>query len=218
MAALIDQRRRARAKAASADRQRRILEVARDMLRTMPVAEVSLETVCSRAEVKAGLGSMYFGDRDRLVLRIVRDETDAWLDRVLEILDAPGAADDRASLVRALVTDLASRELLARLLAQVWTLLEGRIDTGEAMAFVRRQADRAVEIGVRLESLFPALEDGSGARVILRLQQHMAAWVQGALPRGPLEVALGMPELEAARCDLGVEIGAFLERELLATV
>jgi hypothetical protein len=86
------------------------------------------------------------------------------------------------------------------------------------MAFVRRQADRAVEIGVRLESLFPALEDGSGARVILRLQQQMAAWVQGALPRGPLEVALGMPELEAARCDLGVEIGAFLERELLATV
>jgi AcrR family transcriptional regulator len=214
MAALIDQRRRARAKAASADRQRRILEVARDMLRTHPVADVSLETVCNRAQVKAGLGSMYFGDRDQLVLRIVRDETDAWLDRVLEILEASESDGDHDALVRQLTDDLAGRELLARLLAQAWTLLEGRIDTSEAMAFVRRQADRAAEVGERLESSFPALEAGDGEKVILRLQQQMAAWVQGALPRGPLEVALGMPELEAARCDLDSEIRAFLEHRL----
>ncbi len=82
------------------------------------------------------------------------------------------------------------------------------------MGFVRWQADRAGDVGTRLDALCPGRGEGGGARTILRLQQQMAAWVQGAAPRGPLEVAMALPELEGARCDLESEIRWFLEREL----
>ena len=214
MAALINHERRARARAASSDRQRRILEVARDMLRRLPVGEISLETVCNRADVKAGLGSMYFGSRDQLFLRIAREEADAWLNRVITIIDESVADPGVADVARRIAADLASRELLVRLLAQVWMVLEGRVETGDAMAFVRWQSDRAREVGTRLHAVLPDVSTGAGERAMLRLQQHMAAWVQGWSPRGPLEVALGLPELEAARCDLEAEVRRFLEREL----
>lgn len=213
MAALIDHGRRARARAEGAERQRRILEVARDMLRRMPVGEVSLDTVCSRADVKAGLGSMYFGSRDELFLRIVREEVEAWLDQVSAIVDRSTGGDLRV-LCTEIAADLANRELLVRVVAQAWTVLEGRIGTAEAMGFVRWQADRAGDVGARLDRLPPGLPAGTGARAILRMQQQMAAWAQGAAPRGPLEVALAIPELEAARCDLASEARRFLEREL----
>lgn len=213
MAALIDQGRRARARAASGERQRRILDVARDMLVQLPLGEVSLDTVCNRADVKPGLGSMYFGSLDELFLRITRDEIDAWLDRLEAIVTETDAGDLRG-LCAAIAADLAARELLVRALAQAWTVLEGRIGTGEAVGFVRWQADRAGAVGARLESVPPGRSAGVGARTILRLQQQMAAWVQGAAPRGPLEVALALPEMEAARCDLESEIRCFLEREL----
>ncbi len=215
MAALIDQGRRARARAASAERQQRILEVARDMLRRLPLGEVSLDTVCNRADVKAGLGSMYFGSRDELFLRVARDEIGGWLDRV-EMLVTGADAGDLRGLCAAISADLASRELLVRVLAQAWTVLEGRIGTGEAMGFVRWQAERAAAVGARLDAVRPDGPAGAGARTILRLQQQMAAWVQGAAPRGPLEVALALPEMAAARCDLEFEIRCFLERELAA--
>jgi len=215
MAALIDQGRRARARAASEERQRRILEVAREMLRRLPLGEVSLDTVCNRADIKAGLASMYFGSRDELFLRIARDEIDTWLDRVETIVRETAVGDLRA-LCHGIAADLASRELLVRVLAQAWTVLEGRVGTGEAMGFVRWQVDRAGAVGALLDTARPGGPAGAGARTILRLQQQMAAWAQGAVPRGSLEVALALPEMEAARCDLESEIRRFLERELAA--
>jgi AcrR family transcriptional regulator len=215
MAALIDQGRRARARAAGAERQARILEVARDMLRRMPVGEVSLDTVCNRADVKAGLGSMYFGSRDELFLRIAREEIDAWLDHVGAMIDdAEAGALVVDALSAAIAADVASRELLVRVLAQAWVVLEGRIATGEVMGFARWQVERAHEVGGRLDALPPGRPRGTGERAILRLQQQMAAWVQGAAPRGPLEVALALPEMEAVRCDLEAEVRQFLGREL----
>lgn len=63
---------------------------------------VSIE-IAARAGVSIGTLYQYFSDKDALLLALAEQHLDEARDRLLAALQAPGAAADRATLVRAVI-------------------------------------------------------------------------------------------------------------------
>jgi AcrR family transcriptional regulator len=203
MSALIDPKRRAATRAAAVERSEQLLAVSREMLGRLPRSEVTLEMVCQRANIKAGLAAMYFGSIDQIVLRLLREELTAWYDWLEDRLARPPGNDSGSgSLIEDIADDVAQRKLLARLLAQQAGVVEEGSDPSSALGMLRWQWERLAEIGARLEKRAPSIGAGRGRRVALELQLRVSAWAPLTNPYGVMAMALEGPGLEDLRLDL----------------
>lgn len=203
MSALIDPKRRAATRAAAVERSERLLAVSREMLGRLPRSEVTLEMVCQRANIKAGLAAMYFGSIDQIVLRLLREELTAWYDWLEDRLARPpGSGSGPGSLIEDIADDVAERKLLVRLLAQQAAVVEEGSDPSSALGLLRWQWGRLGEIGAHLERRVPSIGAGRGRRVALGLQLRVAAWGPLTDPHGVMAMALEGPDLDDLRLDL----------------
>jgi AcrR family transcriptional regulator len=203
MSALIDPKRRAATRAAAVERSERLLAVSREMLGRLPRSQVTLEMVCQRANIKAGLAAMYFGTIDEIVVRLLREELTAWYDWLEDRLaQPPGNDSGPGSLIEDIADDVMERKLLVRLLAEQAAVVEQGSDPASALGLLRWQWGRLGEVGARLEKLAPSIGAGRGRRVALELQLRVSAWAPLTNPHGVMAMSLEAPDL----CDLRLDL------------
>jgi AcrR family transcriptional regulator len=210
MGKLIDPEKRERAKRQRDERKKRILKVARATFSKLPFVEVTLDNIGQRADVDRGVASMYFKSKEELFLRILREELDQWYSELEATLDRFGSAIPGPELVEILVTSLADRLDLARLMSLEMVVLEQNLDAMESFRFQRWRRDRMVTIGTAIERAVDGLGEGAGVRLLYRTQLLTAALNPAAYPRGAATYEVGDPDFEFQSIDLAVELRTLL--------
>ena len=85
MCALVNQEKRARAKAARNQRLRAIREAAANMFLHQPYSSIDLDAIGRTAGVKKGIVSLYFVNREELFLAVFKDEIASWFESVEQV-------------------------------------------------------------------------------------------------------------------------------------
>ena len=78
MGKLIDRERQRQARAARVARKQRIIEVADACFVELPPGDVTLDLIGRRADVEAGMVSMYFGSLEELFFAVLRTRVGEW--------------------------------------------------------------------------------------------------------------------------------------------
>ncbi len=213
----MDPERRQRAKEESAERKESMLEQARRCFLELPFPEINLELIARRAGTKAGFASMYFDDLHHLALGFLREELDRWFTELESILCSDRLGRRTAKgVAQKIARDLASRELLLRLLAAMPGLLEFGLSPTEVFTLLSWHRDRLGAAGRSIERAFPHLGAGGGVAVLFELELQVAALLPLAAPRGALAVALGDPQHGWLRRELATDLGGWLAARLTA--
>ncbi|MEV6596161.1 TetR family transcriptional regulator [Actinoplanes sp. NPDC051346] len=161
--------------AKGAERRRRILDAATELLVSEGHAALTLRGVAARAEIRLGNLQYYFPTRGDLVAALLDRHLVAALDR----LRGPLAARDAATLVRLLLDEHLDRSLTV-LFTEVWALAGH--DEGVAVAvraFYRRYEELvAAAVSGRRPDLTPT-EAAARARVFVSLMEGAALFRSG---------------------------------------
>lgn len=205
MGKLIDQERRAKAKAEKGERMRRIVAAATHAFEHQPFAEVSLDSIGRRAGVRQGLASMYFGSKEELYLSLVDSELREWSQQLEITLE--GEVNE-GCLGDTLAASLAERALLLRLLSQIHVVLEQTPDVSAAVAFQQNQEERLLALGARVAICHGRLSSHSAARLVYRVLLSAAG----------LRAVTGLlsPTEEVFRVELASELTSFVNALLAA--
>jgi AcrR family transcriptional regulator len=216
MGGLISRERRERARRAKGQRMAAIRDEAMRSFLKLPYIEVTLDSIGSRAGVKKGVASMYFGTKEELFLELLRNELEAWYVELEGSLEGLKRRLQRRGLARLLAGSLADRRGLIRLLSLAPVVLEQNVEIVEAYRFHRWQRERMEEVARALERSSRALASGRGMRLLHMVQLTGGAYQPLADPRGSLAVNLPDPDFEVFRIDLARELEDFTVRWLAA--
>ena len=210
MGKLIDPEKRERAKRQRVERKKRILEVARSTFSKLPFVEVTLDSIGQRADVDRGVASMYFRSKEELFLLILREELGEWFSEIESALNQSGDSISGSEMVEILVTSLADRPDLTRLMSLEMVVLEQNLDAMEAFRFQHWRRDRMVAVGARMEDLVDGLDEGSGVRLLYRTQLLTGALNPAADPRGAATYEANDPDFAFLSIDLVEELRTLL--------
>lgn len=184
MGRLIDPERRRRAREVREERRRRILTEADRSFVELPPAEVDLDVIGRRADVKAGIVSMYFGSREELYMVVLRRRLEAWQQDLEARLGKVGGRRGAGRVADDLAASLAARPELVRLLGVMGTMVEGCGDITAALGFSRWYQERLRSLaGVVLKRCRGGDRD-EAARLIHRTLLLAGALGFAAFPRG----------------------------------
>jgi hypothetical protein len=89
-------------------------------------------------------------------------------------------------------------------------MLETNISTEAALAFKQAIGARLVQIGGRLEALFPGLAKGQGAGLLMASYGMMIGLWQISDPPACLASVMGRPDMRMFKVDLEKQLGAAL--------
>ena len=159
---------------------------------------------------------MYFKSKEELFLRILREELDEWYAELEDTLDRSGPSIGGPKVIEILVTSIADRSDLARLLSLEMVVLEQNLDAMETFRFQRWRRDRMVAIGTTIESAVDGLDEGAGGRLLHRTQLLTATLSQAANPTAPATYHVGNPDFEFMSIDLSEDLRALLTAYLEA--
>jgi AcrR family transcriptional regulator len=172
----------------SGDKAARIVEAMRASVAARGIAGSTFDHVASEAGVSRGLLHYYFGTKERLLIEVVRRESDVRIERLEEAI---GGATDAESVLDALVRSL--EELLGDGPAPVMIY--------EMLTLAQRNDEIAAELaelGRRTRAhLTDALERKRDSGVLaLRIDPELAAMFLFALADGVIVRRLSEPELD----------------------
>jgi AcrR family transcriptional regulator len=191
----------------SGDKAARIVEAMRASVAARGIAGSTFDHVANEAGVSRGLLHYYFGSKERLLIEVVRRETDVRIDRLEEAIDGAADAED---VLDALVRSF--EEWLGDGPAPVMIY--------EMLTLAQRNEEIAAELaklGRRTRShLSAALESKRDSGVLaLGVEPDLAAMFLFALADGVIVRRLSEPEL-----DLGplTEQGIIAARAVLSWV
>ena len=181
------------------DKAARIVEAMRASVAARGIAGSTFDHVASEAGVSRGLLHYYFGTKERLLIEVVRRESDVRIERLEEAISGAGDAE---SVLDALVRSF--EELLGDGPAPVMIY--------EMLTLAQRNDEIAAELaelGRRTRShLSDALEHKRAAGVLaLRVEPELAAMFLLALADGVIVRRLSEPELD---------IGPLTEQAIIA--
>jgi AcrR family transcriptional regulator len=181
------------------DKAARIVEAMRASVAARGIAGSTFDHVANEAGVSRGLLHYYFGTKERLLIEVVRRESDVRIERLEEAI---GDAADAESVLDALVR--AFDELIGDGPAPVMIY--------EMLTLAQRNdeiAAQLAELGRRTRShLSDALEQKrAGGVVALRVEPELAAMFLVALADGVMVRRLSEPELD---------IGPLIEQAIIA--
>jgi len=150
------------------ENRKRILDAAAALFSEQGFAATTMEEVAARAEVGVGTLYNYFGSKDRLLLGVFEDATEAQLEHGQTIVDAPGH-DAEAAVCHLLGHYLSiarifdkhvMRELLAASLVQPerieeYASLDVRLaaQVGQLLAVLQARGDVAADVEVQHAAL-----------------------------------------------------------------
>jgi len=179
VSALVNQEKRARAKAARDQRRKAIRNAAAHMFLHQPYAGVDLDAIGRTAGVKRGIVSLYFGNREELFLAIMKDEVTSWFTAVEARVEQLGERIDDDSLVRLFTDEIGGRKLLLRLTGLLQNVLEENVDILPAQMFLDVARKRSLSLGALLDKRCSGFREGDGVRFLLRFDIILAGLAQG---------------------------------------
>lgn len=210
MGRLIDPEKRDRAKAHRMERKARILEVARSTFSRLPFVEVTLDSIGQRANVDRGVASMYFGSKEELFLRLLREELAEWFSEIEGELDRVDGRLSHAELAELLASSLAGRPELNRFLSLEAVVFEQNLDAMEVFHVQRWRRDRMAALGAILEQKVDGLDKREAMRLLHRVQLLSASLGPAADPKGSASYEVGDPDFEMYKVNFEAELKFFV--------
>lgn len=204
MGRLIDPDRRRRAREAREERKRRILSEADRSFVELPPAEVDLDVIGRRADVKAGIVSMYFGSREELYMAVLRRRLEAWREDLEKRLGRIGRPAGAGRVADDLAASLAACPELVRLLGVMGTMVEGCGDLAAALGFSRWYREQLTAVAGTVAKRCRGLGRDEAARLVHRTHLLAGALGFAAFPRGA--GVLAVHEAPQLAVDLATEL------------
>ncbi|MBE0614051.1 MAG: TetR family transcriptional regulator [Burkholderiales bacterium] len=197
-------RHRATAPEAKIERRAAILDAAVGLLREAPLGVFSVDALARRAGLAKGTVYLYFGTREEVLLSVHAERAQNLFD-VLERALAPPKADT-ARIARAVVRHLREHPEFLPLAATCRSMLETNISVETAIAFKCAVGGRLLQLGVRVEQLYPRLERGQGVALLMASYGLMLGLWQIAEPPKCLEEAMLLPEMRVFKLDFDTQL------------
>jgi AcrR family transcriptional regulator len=188
------------------DKAARIVEAMRASVAARGIAGSTFDHVAGEAGVSRGLLHYYFGTKERLLVEVVRRESEVRLERIEEAIEASADVEDvLGALVRGFMDFLGEGPTAPVMLYEMLTLAQRNAEIAAELANLGRRTR---------SSLSDALERKRESGVLaLRVDPELAATFMFALADGIMVRRLSEPEY-----DLGplIEQGIAAARALLS--
>jgi AcrR family transcriptional regulator len=171
------------------DKAARIVEAMRRSVPSLGIAGATFDHVAREAGVSRGLLHYYFGTKERLLVEVVRRESDVRLERIEEAIEASKDAEDvLAALVRGFEDFLGEGPGAPVMLYEMLTLAQRNEEIAAELATLGRRTR---------SHLSDALERKRESGVLaLRVDPELAALFLFALADGVTFRRLSEPELD----------------------
>lgn len=190
------------------ERRASILRAAGELLRDAPQGAFSVEDLARRAGLAKGTVYLYFGTREEVLLSVHAERQQLMFDSLEKSLASPRV--DIRMVTRTVTRFLRAHPEFLPLAANCRGMLETNISTEAALAFKEAIGVRLVQIGSRLEALFPGLAKGQGVGLLMASYGMMIGLWQISDPPACLKSAMERPEMRMFNVDLEKLLGAAL--------
>lgn len=197
-------RHRATAPEAKCERRAAIIDAAVGLLREAPLGVFSVDSLARRAGLAKGTLYLYFGTREEVLLAVHAERAQNLFDVLERALAAPKA--DTARIARAVVRHLKQHPEFLPLAATCRSMLETNISVETALAFKRAVGARLLQLGARVEQLYPRLARGQGVALLMASYGLVLGLWQIAEPPECLEHAMKLPEMRVFRLDFDTQL------------
>jgi TetR/AcrR family transcriptional regulator len=202
------QLRRARAPQHKSERRAAIVRAAEELARRDPSSSCSVEQLARKAGLAKGTVYLYFRSREEVLLAVHEKQTHEVFDAVERALNAPGASAE--SVVSAGLRYLRAHPQFYPLAANCRGMLDSNVSAEAALAFKIGIGKRLDTLGRRIEQLYPGLEAGGGAALLMNSYAMIIGLWQQADPPLSLRAVMNRPEMRIFKIDF--------ERQLTAAV
>jgi AcrR family transcriptional regulator len=163
-------------------------------------AGFSMEQLARRAGVAKGTVYLYFGTREEVLLAVHEKQTHELFDVVERSLAA--SAPTGESVVRAGLRYLRAHPEFYPLAGSCRGMLDTNVGTDAALAFKTGISGRLEKLGKRIEGLYPRLQDGEGAALLMNCYALIVGlWQQADVPVS-LRSVMHRPEMQIFKIDL----------------
>lgn len=190
------------------ERRASILRAAVELLQHAPQGAFSVEELARRAGLAKGTVYLYFGTREEVLLAVHLQRQQLLFDALEKSLAS--ARVDIRMVTRTVTRFLRAHPEFLPLAANCRGMLETNISTEAALAFKQAIGARLVQIGGRLETLFPGLAKGQGAGLLMASYGMMIGLWQISDPPACLASVMGRPDMRMFNVDLDKQLGAAL--------
>src|SRR5882672_3027496 len=196
----VSQLKRARAPEHKSQRRSAILRAAEGLLERRETADsCSVELLARKAGLAKGTVYLYFRSREEVLLGVHEKQTHEVFDVVERALDAPDASAE--SVVRAGLRYLRAHPQFYPLAANCRGMLDNNISTEAALAFKIGVGQRLHALGAKIERLYPGLEQGGGAALLMNSYAMIIGLWQQADPPLSLRAVMNRPEMRIFKID-----------------
>jgi len=201
-------RRRAVLPEDKSERRAAIVRAAQELLARAPMGAFSVEELARRAGLAKGTVYLYFGTREEVLLAVHGDNASRLFDAVGAALESPRASAD--VVARATIRFLRAEPGFLPLAATCRGMLENNVGEQAAVEFKLGLAARLVDLGARVERLFPGLARGAGVALLMNSYALMLGLWQMADPPACLRDALKRSDMRIFRIDFEKQLAAAL--------
>jgi len=202
---------RARSDEEKRERRDSILETALAMYEREPsYAAFTMAELAREAGLAKGTLYLYFTHKEEVFLALVGTLLEEWFDDVDGRLERGRGEWDAERAAGVVVESIRGRATLARLLAILPAIVEQNVELEAALAFKRRELERCLETGGRLEGRLKFLRPGQGGRLVMHLHAVIIGVWQLAEPSPVVRRVMEQPGMEPARMDFERDLHAVL--------
>jgi AcrR family transcriptional regulator len=213
---LLDRNRQNRAREERRRARQAIVRAAGELFVEHPYEMVQLNAIAGKANVKKGIPSLLFKDKETLFLEVFLQHLQGWAEPVRErLLGQAGSGLDASG--RVLAEALSDDDRFARLLAVLHNPLERNLELDSVVDFSERFGEVTAQLGAALEaSCGDELEPGAGKAAIARVFAWAAGVLQVTGSCGALSYLKVRSLWPAARLDLQQELERLARAALAA--
>lgn len=190
------------------ERRAAILRAAAGLLKRSPQGAFSVEELARSAGLAKGTVYLYFGTREEVLLAVHAERQQQLFDTLDKAL-SPARVDIRL-VARTVARFLRAHPEFLPLASNCRGMLETNIGTGPALAYKQAIGARLVQIGTRLEALFPTLSKGQGVALLMASYALMIGLWQISDPPECLAQVMERPDMRLFKVDLEKQLNAAL--------
>jgi AcrR family transcriptional regulator len=186
-------------------RRNAILDVARTCCLEKPPQELTMAEVASRARLAKGTLYLYFPTKEALLLALLEQMLVGWRASLATAIDEAPPQLQPEQLADLLVTALAGRPLLGRLLAVLDPMLSQNVPMPVLRRFKQSLYATMEELGRQIEQRVRGLRDGDGVRLLLYLHAAAVGLAQIASPPAAVRRIIREERMHVLEIDLRSE-------------
>lgn len=190
------------------ERRASILRAAADLLKGAPQGAFSVEELARRAGLAKGTVYLYFGTREEVLLAVHAERQQLLFDTLDKVLASPRI--DIRMVARTVTRFLRAHPEFLPLAANCRGMLETNIGGAAALAYKQAIGARLMQIGARMEAIFPALSKGQGVGLLMASYGMMIGLWQISDPPACLASAMERPDMRVFNVDLEKQLGVAL--------